>query len=119
MKRTIFVSALVLALMVMLSGEAFSLSAPWGSVDPGSTGDDHTWGGDFQAGSDIPSDGFKEIPDSYIPLNMIISTILYKWLDLSSFANGTDTEADIFIQNQILDTEPVEPVTSPNTGGLQ
>ena len=119
MKRTFFVSALVLTLMVLFCGEAFSLAAPYGTVDPGAGGDDHTWGGDFQVSSDDQGGIYAGDNSGFIPLDMIITTILFRWLDMNSFVDRSVTEADIFIQNQILDTEPAEPVTSPNTGGLQ
>ena len=119
MKRTIFVSALVLALMVTLCGEAFSLSAPWGYVDPGTTSDDHTWGGDFQAGPNDPGYHFEGISSGWIPINMIITTVLFEWLNFYSLADKSCTEADLFIQNQTLETEPIEPVIPTNTGGLQ
>jgi hypothetical protein len=118
MKRTVFVSALVLALMVALCGEAFSRSAPWGYVDPGTGGDDHTWGGDFQVGSDDPGSVSEGISDGWIPADMIITTILFKWLGLDSFGDKSDFEADHFIQNQIRETEPTEPVNT-NLGGNQ
>ena len=116
MKRTIFVSALMVALLVAFSGEAFSRSAPWGYVDPG-TGDDHTWGGDFQVGSDDPSnvsDGI--IGGGWISADMIITTLIFKWLGLSSIGDQSNAEADYIIQNQIIDDEPSEPIT-PNLGG--
>ena len=115
MKRTIFVSALMVALLVAFSGEAFSRSAPWGYADPG-TGDDHTWGGDFQAGSDEPGGQFDGINDAWISADMIITSILFKWLGLSSLGDQSDAEADHIIQNQIIDDEPSEPIT-PNLGG--
>ena len=114
MKRTIFVSVLVLALTVTLCGEAFSRSVPWSYNDPG-TGDDHTWGGDFQAGPDGLG-SFDATSGGWIPTNVIITTILFKWLGLNSI--GDKTDADYFIQNQITETEPTEPANT-NTGGNQ
>lgn len=115
MKRTIFVSALVLALMVALCGEAFSRSAPWGYVDPG-TGDDHTWGGDFQAGAEDPGGVLDGIDDGWIPANMIITTVIFKWLGLSK--SGDWTSADYTVENHVTTVEPPEPVNN-NTGGNQ
>lgn len=117
MKRTIFVSMLVLALMVALSGEAFSRSEPWGYVDPG-TGDDHTWGGDFQVGADGPDGIIDDIGGGWIPADMIITTIMFKWLGLNGFGNQTNVDADYIIENQVTTIEPNEP-TITNTGGNQ
>lgn len=118
MKRTIFVSMLVLALMVALCGEAFSRSAPWGYVDPGTGGDDHTWGGDFQAGSDGIGGVSGGISGGWIPADMIITTIMFKWLGLSSIGDETDVDADYIIENQVRFVEPNEPIIT-NTGGNQ
>ena len=118
MKRAIFVSALVLALMVALCGEAFSRSVPWGYVDPGSGGDDHTWGGDFQAVGDDPGGVYEGGNGGWISTEMMISTLLFKWLGFDDIKYSSDVKADYYIRNQTQETEPVEPVTS-NTGGLQ
>ena len=117
MKRAIFVSALMLALLVALCGEAFSRSAPWGYSDPG-TGDDHTWGGDFTAGSDDPGGVFEGISDSWIPADMIITTLMFKWLGLTNIGVKTNVDADYFIQNQVKSVETDQPVVT-NTGGNQ
>lgn len=118
MKRTIFVSMLALALMVALCGEAFSRSEPWGYVDPG-TGDDHTWGGDFQVGADGPDGTIDDIGGGgWIPADMIITTIMFKWLGLSDIGGKTNVEADYIIENQVKFVEPIEPIIT-NTGGNQ
>lgn len=118
MKRTIFVSTLVLALMVVLCGEAFSRSTPWGYVDPG-TGDDHTWGGDFQVGGDDPGGVLESTNSNWIPTDMFVTNLFIKWLGARWYKS--DFEAERFIRNRNEETEPVEPVepVTSGTGGLQ
>ncbi|MDH3890370.1 MAG: hypothetical protein OEV49_04750 [candidate division Zixibacteria bacterium] len=116
MKRTIFVSALVLTLLVALSGEAFSRSAPWSYASP-STGDDHTWGGD-NGPDDGPGGTGGAIGGGWIPADMIITDILFKWLGFSGVEDKNDAEADHFIQGRIQEIEPTQPVNT-NFGGNQ
>jgi hypothetical protein len=117
MKRAIFVSALVLALMVALCGEAFSRSTPWSYADPGTGGDDHTWGGDSQVVGDDPG-GVFESASSWIPSDMFITNLFMKWLGFGEARYKSDLEPEVRVHDQDRDVEPVEPVT-PSTGGLQ
>ena len=118
MRRSILVPALILVLMIVFCGEAFSRNHPYGYVDPGDVGDDHTWGGDFQVGG---SDSFGEqegLIGDFTPVDIFIAHIFFKWLSFNGVGIKTDAVPDHFIQHQIETTTPDEPVTTNNRGSL-
>ncbi len=117
MKRAIVVATLCLALLVAVCGEAFSRSVPVGYVDP-STGDDHTWGGDSQAGPGNPGGIGGSINSGWTPIDVIITQFVFKWLATHNIGIKTDVKADYFVGNQVKEVESPEPTTQ-TTGGLQ
>ena len=112
MRRSILVPALILVLMVVFCGEAFSRSHPYGYRDPGHVGDDHTWGGDFHVGGNKSSGQPDGLIGGLTPLDIFIAHIFLKWLSFNSVDVGSDAEADYFIQHQIETTTPDEPATT-------
>ena len=118
MRRSILVPALILVLMIVFCGEAFSRNHPYGYVDPGDVGDDHTWGGDFQV---VGGDSFSNqvgLIGGFTPVDIIITHIVFKWLGLNGVGIKSDAEADYFVQHQIETTTPDEPVITNIRGSL-
>lgn len=118
MRRSILVPALILVLMIVFCGEAFSRNHPYGYTDPKYVGDDHTWGGDFQVGGDDSYGEQGGLIGSFTPVDIFIAHIFLKWLSFNSVDVRSDAEADHFIQHQIETTTPDEPVTTNNRGSL-
>ena len=117
MRRSILVPALLLVLMVVFCGEAFSRSHPYNYTDPG-TGDDHTWGGDFQVAGDDDDDQQNSLVGGFTPLDIFITHVVFKWLSLNGVGIKSEAEADYFIQHQIETTTPDEPVITNIRGSL-
>jgi len=117
MKRNVFVPALVLALLIALCGDAFSRNHPHSYRDPGTGGDDHTWGGD-QSATINPDDPHDGLNGGYTPLEIYITHIFFKWLGFNSSKVKTDGEADYIIQHRIDTTTPEEPVNTNVRGNL-
>ena len=117
MRRSILIPALLLVLMVVFCGEAFSRSHPYSYTDPG-TGDDHTWGGDFQAGGNGGDDQQNSVIGGFTLMDIFISHVVFKWLGFNGVGTKSDAEADYFIQHQIETTTPDEPVITNIRGGL-
>lgn len=118
MRRSILVPALVLVLMIVFCGEAFSRNHPYGYVDPADVGDDHTWGGDFQV---VGGDSFSDqggLAGGFTPVDILITHIFLKWLSFNSVDVKSDAVADHFIQHQIETTTLDEPETTNNRGSL-
>ncbi len=118
MRRSILVPALILVLMIVFCGEAFSRNHPYSNTDPWYTGDDHTWGGDFQVGGGDCFDAQGGSIGGFTPVDIFIAHIFLKWLSFNRVDVKSDAEADYFIQHQIETTTPDEPVTTNNGGSL-
>ena len=117
MRRSILVPALILVLMIVFCGEAFSRNYPHSNTDPRYAGDDHTWGGDFHIGGD--SFGAQDgLIGGFTPVDVFIAHIFLKWLSFNSVDVKSDAEADHFIQHQIETTTPDEPVTTNSRASL-
>jgi len=114
MKRSVFVPAFLLVLMVVLCGQAFSMSHPTSYQEP-AVGDDHTWGGD-QNNSAVPDNHDNLGP--YNALETYIAGIFFKWFGLGVTLSKTDIVVDHVVEHQVTTTTPEEPV-SRNTGGAQ
>ncbi len=117
MRRSILVPALILVLMIVFCGEAFSRNRPYNDTGP-RTGDDHTWGGDFEFGNEGSFGQQVGSTGGFAPVDIFIAHIFLKWLSFNSVDVESDAEADHFIQHQIETTAPDEPVTTNIRGGL-
>ena len=118
MRRSILVPALILVLMVVFCGEAFSRSHPYGYNGPKYQSDDHTWGGDFQVGGCDSYEQRDGLIGGFTPVDIFIAHIFLRWLSFNSVDVRSDAETDHFIQHQIETTTPDEPVITNDRGGL-